>query len=174
MTYRQFVEHAKRGVIMNGKRFKHPDDDWLPVLIVEFHDERTGVVRIPPEAFRDEFGKDLLVEAIIAIASTMKCRKIAMVLSSWVSHIEKDSAEGEHALATGRFGRIPPSRDPNRKELLNLAVFDGERTEFHFAYIHRRRRKPPVLGPWEVWVQGEDGNTVEGRFADPRIQAALR
>lgn len=173
MTFRQFVEHAKRGVIMNGRKFKHPDDDWLPVLIVELATERTAVCPIPTELFRDELGKDVLVEGVVLIARKMKARKLAMVLSSWISLVDMTTPEG-YAIAEGIAPRVAPSQDPQRKEIVNLMVLDGERAEFHFAYIHRRRRKPPVLGPWEMWVQGQDGQTVEGRFADPRIQEALR
>jgi hypothetical protein len=174
MTYREFTEHIKRSAVQVRRNFTAPDDDWLPVALMELPNGRMAVSPLPLELFSSDAGKDALVEALCALVRQFKARKLGLVLSAWTAPTPK-GPEAEAAIARGEYPGGRPSQRPDREEAVYVCVYDAERTELTWAPILRSRRRPPRLGDWaEPWVHGQGGAELDGRFADGRIAEALR
>jgi len=163
MTFNQFAEHAKRIAVMQGRQFTHPDDDWTITVLVEHPgDQRPFVIHVPGWVSNDGDAKEVLGWALGQAARATKPTKVALIQSAWVVDRELTGRpyDPEHE---------PMPRDhPDRIERLVLTVFDPEIAVMHWADIHRRRRRPPVLGPWAAAPR--DG-FVSGRMATPLIDA---
>lgn len=135
-------EVAMGGARRIGEGFTRPDDDWAPVLIV-------GGAR-PVTAGLDLDDKDAMAHAISEIIREHEAEAAALVTSGWQS--------SDPAAASGT---MRASEDPERVEILTVAVMDAERAEWWCAEITRYEEAPPVLGDWEMLSP-----TASGRFPD--------
>lgn len=158
MTFEQFFEHVKRTAVMQGRRFTDPDDDWAITVLVEHPGERPYVIPIASWVSNDAEAKHMLGLALAGAARITKPTKIGMIQSSWMVSVERDQA---------RDPKLRPSQHPDRVETLFVAIADPEVQWASSAQIHRRRRRPPVLGPWEDIKDGE----LDGQMFAPLIEA---
>jgi hypothetical protein len=172
MTYRQFVDASLNAVRNVGKSFTGPDDDWAPMALL---DGPHGIVpaALSMEFFASDATKDALVcEHLPALIRSTQTRKLALVLSAWMSVVPR-SPEVDAALDEGRYpSRVRPSQDPNRQEIVSVSVYDAERAECHIARILRDGQGPPRLAKWSEAHIGPD--ELGGRFVDSRLLDALR
>lgn len=173
MTYREFVAYAQQHVRNVGRSFTEPDDDWPPMFIAEMRGGRGAVGLLPLEAFASDDTKDVLAEVVLpAIIERFKATKFAFTTSAWLSIV----GHRPDVQAAQMEGRMRPSEDPERIEIVTLTCYDAERHDWFGARIHRTRRRPPKLGPFQEAheiIGGErrpDWN-VDGRFVDPIVQA---
>jgi hypothetical protein len=165
-TLDELVQHAKRLVKMQGRTFTRPDDDWtMTVLVVHPGDERPHVIPLPGWVSNDSDAKEALGIALAVAARLTKPLMVALISSTWM--VEMDRNSGDVDAETGRV-RVMPRDHPDRVEKMFIAVADTEVEEGHFATIKRRRRRPPVLGPWEEPFKGGE---LTGRLIDPLRQA---
>lgn len=159
-SFAQLVEHAKRTAVMQGREFTRPDDDWsMTVLVVHPGDERPSVLRLPGWISNDDEAKQALGWALGAAARVTRPVLTALIQSTWM--VEKEGYDPEL--------EPRPSEHPERIERLFILVVDAEVEHAHYATIHRRRRRPPVLGEWKSYTDGQ----AAGRLVDP-LRAAMR
>lgn len=163
MTFEQFTEYAKRTAIMQGRRFTEPDDDWAITVIVEHAGERPHVIPIPAWVSNDSDAKAALGWALGMSARVTHPTKLAMIQSTWMVMTDRTKAPDQD----WERPKVMPRDHPDRIERLFILVVDPEVQHAHFADIHRRKRRPPVLGPWESIKDGE----ARGQLADPLVQA---
>lgn len=158
MTFEQFVERAKRVAVMQGREFTQPDDDWSMTVLVEHNHEHVTAIRIPGWVSNDGDAKRTLGWALGRAAQATKPTKVALIQSTWmVEPYDEDPTRP----------RVMPKDHPDRVERLFILVCDPEVQHAHYADIHRRRRRPPVLGPWDSIKGGQAG----GQLAEPLIEA---
>ena len=138
MSLAALRKRAQAAVARVGEGFTEPDDDWAPVLFAQDGKGELTVVGFPVLDDRD---------ATVAILRTTLHKvgavRYALVLSSWA--------------ATSDY--VPPSENPERREVLTLLLSDPETDDFYLAPILRREDAPPRLGEWERL------SVYEGRFA---------
>jgi hypothetical protein len=163
-TFDQLTEAAKRHVLMQGRKFREPDDDWpMSLMLVHPGDERPALVRLPGWVSNSDEAKEALGKALGDLARLTKPLMVAMIQSTWVAPALPDEPDPEQP-------RVRPADRPDREERVLVIVLDTEIERSHFAAIRRRRRRPPVLGPWEQWPH-EHG--IAGRLIEP-LREALR
>jgi hypothetical protein len=117
--------------------FSQPDDDWAPMMLTQDGRGEVTVVAFP---VLDD--RDATVAILRAALRKVGAVRYAIVLSSWAAADDL----------------VPPSENPDRRELLTLLLSDPETDEFYAAPILRREDAPPRLGEWKKW-------SIEGRFA---------
>lgn len=166
MTFEQFVEHTKRTAVMQGRQFTQPDDDWnMTVLTEHAGDTRPGTLPIPAWVSNDGDAKRALGWALGQAARMTKPLKVGLIQSTWV--VEYDPSDPDRE-PDPQHPRIMPHDHPNRIERLVVLVIDPEIQYASFADIHRRKRRPPILGPW---VDFGPGGEAAGQLVDPLIEA---
>lgn len=142
--------------------FTSPDDDWLPVLMLEAQNGDT--VTVPIHDFMDdEFKKDMLAEILMpAVIADVKATKAVMVFSAWTSKIAAESVRD------GSGDYLPPSQQPDREEYVVIIEYtrDGV-TRQAWGKIMRSETEIPRLGEWEELPV----DRFEGRFVDPIVKA---
>lgn len=165
-TFDEFAKHVREQVRVVGRTFTEPDADWSPVAIVETP-ATIAVVGIDPAFLADQESKHLLGEqALPALVRQHKARKLALVMSAWMSVVENRPGLAEALVR----GELRPSQDPERIEVVWVVVMDAEVKHAWMAQIRRSRRKPPKLGPW---TQPPEGGELAGLMVDS-VAEALR
>lgn len=169
MTFHEFTSAVLERVRAVGEGFEAPDDDWLPVLLLERAEGEVAAVALPLQLFASGAAKDLLVELLEGLIRAARARKAALILSIWMRAVPLDSAIWRHVQETDELpaGERMPSEAPDRIEAVQVAIMDAEIQQWWIAVIDRDGVRPPTLGEWEG-----PSDQVGGRFA--RVQHALR
>jgi hypothetical protein len=166
MTFDQFFEHAKALVYRDGRRFRDPDDDWMMRVVVDFPDEGPASFIVPPFMMATYDLRTLLGQALAGATRLVQPNKVALTQSAWLIDYKRTPNAPKH----DDPDFVPPSESPHRFEAVFLIMLDREVERGAYACIHRRRRKPPVLGPWE---QMPREMMAQGHLSDP-LREALR
>ena len=139
-----------------------PDDDWMPVLIVE--KEGKGIIfGLAPEFMKNDRMKDVCAVLMSKTISMLKPDAACFMSTAWMSTLEKK--QGEECAKSGVYPR--PSLDPNRIEIV-VCVCMGRKGEsdgeiMMTGDILRRRGKHPIIKKWKI----HDSETeCSGRFPD--------
>lgn len=156
MNYREFVKHAKTAARSRARTFTRPDDDWPMTIITDHPGEPPRAFDVPAGMLESDHAKDMLGVAIAVAARTTKPTKVAMIASAWAIIGDPGQPPPD----------TPPSRHPDRREIVIVVVADAERSEGWIAEIKRTRLRPPALGSFEP---GDPG--VGGRLIEPLIEA---
>lgn len=165
-TFDQFAERVLLQARMVGRTFTKPDDDWAPVALIDTP-RGIGVVAIDSDYFADYESKRALAELVLpTLVREHKARKLALVTSAWMSFLA-DRPEARDAMTRGK---LRPSQDPERIEVVWIIVMDAEVKRAWSAPILRSRRKPPRLGPWTTHSDSAD-RVVGGPMVESVIQA---
>lgn len=138
-----------------GEQFTKPDDDWMPVAFL-YSRKKIKIVGI--EMTRGQ--KDGVVPALTAIAHGFKAVRGALVMSVWHHSVVMDSPLKE--VEIGLMDQMGVRNHPDRKEAVQVELYDGKDTEVWMADIIRHVDKPPTLGQW-IKIEGENRS---GRFAN--------
>jgi hypothetical protein len=163
MTFDQFFEHVKGLVAREGRRMRDPDDDWRMTIAADFHDQEPHDFQPPEFMYADFDMRSRLGMALATAALITRPTKVGMSMSTWMVSSDEDPTISE-------TNQPRPSTHPKRFEAVFIVVLDAEVTRSAIARIHRRRRRPPVLGPWEEHPRGTE---LESHLADP-LREALR
>jgi hypothetical protein len=131
-------------------------------------DERPALIRLPDWVSNDDDAKQALGQALGTATRITKPLMVAMIQSTWVISKENDPDRLTLHEEAGR-PRVMPRDHPNREEQLFVIVLDTEVSHAHYAPILRHRRRPPKLGKWQSYTDGE----ITGRLAAP-LREALR
>lgn len=166
------VEGWRRAIAQIGRSLG-PDDDWSAVLLLESRAEERVIVPLDV-LFLEQLapvGKDMAAVAIPLLVEEADAWLAGLVTTAWMSEVPAEGIELEPDGVTLRRG-VPPSEDPNRIEIVMLALVGEDGTEqHHAARIVRRPDRPPALRPWEVHSErgavslgGRFGNALRAAF----------
>lgn len=136
-----------------GRSFTKPDDDWSAVCFL-FNDKGVNIAGI------DMSEKDAVPAMLTMLARKTKAIAGAMITSIW--HTPVDASNPLHEIEIGLINELGVRNHPDRKEAVQLELFDGKDTEIWFAPINRFPDKPPTLGEWEK----QELANGSGRFAN--------
>jgi hypothetical protein len=162
-TFAQLTEAAKQFVVMQGRKFTKPDDDWtMALMLVHPGDQRPQLIRLPGWVANDDDFKDAYGHALGVAARITKPLMVAMIQSTWVAPVRSGDIVDDQV-------RVMPRDHPDRVERVLVVVLDTEIEQSWFATVKRRRRRPPVLEPWEQY----EADGMVGRLIDP-LREALR
>ncbi len=151
--YRKFTQTALDSVRAVGDSFSAPDDDWMPVALI---DSRVhGFVPVALQ-FSD---KDPLVSGLQKLLRQTAAERCALVMSAW------------SAIVGPEWDGLPAAQIADRFEVVAVTIIDRERVEGYSARIERREDAPPILGSWDSLLP--EHGTVTGRFVEP-LQTAMR
>ncbi len=162
MTLVEFVEHIKGNVRGIGEGFEKPDDDWMPVLLSVSEgghvplpgggiDVPKGVAIVALPVMNDE-AKQLYTRTVFPILLVCSySRMAALVTSAWMTHVPKELAD------KGYENIVPPSKSPNRIEVLIISAFTPTEEITTNALIYRDGIHPPYLGEFDQTVDVSDG-----------------
>jgi hypothetical protein len=169
LTLDEFRDTLVRGVEENERLFKHPDDDWQPVLMLAQPRGSVAVAQLDTRFFASDEAKNALTfEVLPQLIRQTRAQMIGMVLSTWQrSYGKEESAAVKRGLRAGIIPR--PSKDPARIEAVMVTVVSREEEAVLMAEIKRTKDAPPTLEPWDTLPEA----TFEGRFIDP-LRIALR
>jgi hypothetical protein len=117
-----------------GSVVDRPDADWPPILYVGLPNGKKTYMELQ-EQF-DKHGKDLTLQLWAPIqVQTHRWAMIAVAAAAWTAPL--------------RDGEISPSGDPNREEVVFVAVFARGGTPQAFcAPVRRIKDRLPQLGKW--------------------------
>lgn len=165
------VEGHSRAAKEIGDRFKEPDDDWAPMLILDTQDTRWIV---PLIQLMNEDTKGLLANYFIPGAILVTQAWCAsFVTSAWgVFKYAQSEAEQEKFKAARRYSDllgegVTPSSSPDREEVVLLNTLSKDQVDARIARIYRKKNSPPKLGKWDEFGKG----TIGGQFFDPMREA---
>jgi len=130
-----------------------PEDDWVPVLLVEGSRGRTivGLSTLFSSEPAKAFAAQQLMPALLRLE---EASGFALVFTAWMTTNEK----AEPLL-------LPPSQDPDRVEAVVVTIADTTEHEVWVAPIERHSDETPTLGPWERIP------AVSGPLVDPLLRA---
>lgn len=153
MTIEQFREGILGSVRSIGGGFTKPDDDWVPVLIIDNHVGRTAW---PVGAFfASDDGKDKLIALLPTIFQNVHATRAALISSAWILDLP-NTEEARRVLEQGKS----IAEEPNRKEIVMIRLSDGFVEEGWLASITRDETKPPVLGQFEKMPDAGEGRMI--------------
>lgn len=139
----------KAGADEIQRSFKNPDDDWVPIIMIQ-----AGDTTIPCLLRISDDNKEMVCQGIENLLKSVAADEAVLVASSWYVMRGPD-----HPL-----GIKGPVRDqPDRQEVLTLSHVTRDSVNLMMADITRHDGAPPTLGPWK-----DSGNDlgVAGLFAD--------
>jgi hypothetical protein len=166
MTFDQFFEYTKGIVHREGRTFRHPDDDWRMHVAVDFVMEPVHSFTVPLFMMANYDARTLLGMALAHAAALTKPTKMALTQSAWLV----DYKNTPDAPKPGDADFVAPSQSPHRFEAVFVVCLDQEIERAALARIHRRKRRPPVLGPWEQMPRDVQS---QGHLTEP-LREALR
>ncbi len=144
-----------------------PDEDWMPVLFLEKDNDMAMVGLLMME---DEQQKDMCAFVMEQLVRTTNPDSACFLSTAWMSRMREDNTykndeEIKEAYRTGEI--LPPSKDPNRKEIV-IAVCIGVKGEndgeaMMMGEIERSPDGPPRIKEWTIH---DDEWGMSGRFAD--------
>lgn len=145
-----------------------PKDDWMPVLFLEKDNERAiiGLMMMGNEEEKDMCA--FVMEQIIRVTNPDSA---CFISTAWLSMMEEGARKyqsDEEVREAFRSGELlPPSKDPNRKEIV-VAVCVGVKGEndgeaMMMGEIERSPGKPPRIKEWTIH---DDDMGFSGRFAE--------
>ncbi len=170
--FEMFRHWALTSVEAVGRRFTHPDEDWLPVLLLLT--PRGGVLAgIDLAFYQSDARKEVLVKRLSALIVGAHATAFALVQEMWRSWaVTPEGGEPGARSRALRSGRLRPRDDPQREETLLIHITDDVHEELWSAVILRDPHRPPCLGRWEKIDLKTSPGRMTGRFMEP-LRAAL-
>lgn len=157
ISFADFAKMVKDGVEAVGKSFEQPDDDWMPVLFLLDADNQGTWVGIDGRFMASPESKNRLMRDVIKpMIAASGAKKMATVFSAWGVQLDKDEVEERGAPS------VPPSKHPDRMEMVMVTCFDSEKVVSYQANIQRDDENPPTLAAWEELPEGMTGRFVDG------------
>ena len=141
-----------------GKSFSQPDDDWIPILIL---DRPNGKREVFSVAFGSQADKEKFAFLLPMMFRDIRPTFAAMVISAWSVRIEKDNPNAEREARAAMDTGISKHKDRYEVVIVTVATKDGGQEEYH-AEIGRRDGRPPTLGAFTKI----ESDRQEGRFAN--------
>lgn len=165
MEFNEFVENVKEMVRSVGSQFTKIDDDWVPIMILDGKDEdgesKTILVGLDPAFFASDSAKGRLADEVMPkVIKDYNASNAAFICSAWMSAQPIDA--NIDAIMAGEEEYVPPSKDPNRIEIVQLTAVSGDAALSSIAPIYRDGEQPPGLGEWD----DADELSSAGRFVD--------
>ena len=141
------VAVMKDGAEEIRKSFTNPNDDWVPVVMIQ-----TGKAIIPV-ILEISDDKEATGRGLETLLRNTGADQAVLVSSSWF--VVRDSS--------GVADCLPVRDQPDRREVLVLTHVTRDSMEMMMAEIERHESSPPTLGSWS---EPMDGLAVSGIFAD--------
>ena len=151
---RSFRDHVERV----GDSFQEATADWIPML---FLFDRKGRLALGPIIMDGRSSKDMVPAAVARLCTEHKAVCGAVLFSIWYAVVQTDSPLAE--LSAEMMNRFGVSSRPDRREAVQIELYDGKDTEVWYADINRSADKPPALGEWK---QQPRDVKLSGRFAN--------
>jgi hypothetical protein len=145
----EMAEDTARGL---GNKFREPDDDWPPFLIVR--NRKNAVAVIVLEITAGAGG--VTAEVLESILTDARAIEAVLTVSAWV--VKRHPGEPPV---------LRPSQDPNREELLVFSYTSADEATLGSVPIVRHPSAPPSLGDMECW----DGMDAGGVLLDAMRKA---
>ena len=155
----ELLEHAKDAARRNAERLTEPDEGIMPVFLW-LGPRGVGLMPIGP-MLQDEETKDMLALHMTAAMVVGRATEAVMVTTAWTVKREMTDEE-KAAYKRGTYGIVPPSKDPDRVEIIGLMRVSNEGDDMHQAELIRHPDRPPDIGEWESIGAAKVG----GRFGD--------
>jgi hypothetical protein len=139
---------AKEAVGEIQKSFTQPDDDWIPVVMIQSGDA------ILPVVMQISDDKESTGKSLENLLRNTGAEQAVLISSSWVVSFTGSNEVPEF---------IPVRDQPDRKEVLVLTHATRDSIEMVMADIERHKSSAPTLGSWSAPM---DGLFVQGIFPD--------
>jgi hypothetical protein len=157
------LQTALNGLESIAAEFRHPDDDFAAIAIIEAGDGE--MILVPAyewmdDARKQEFFEDYMPRAV----HTHKAQRVVYVMSAWALQTDEWDA-----------GDTRPSDSPDRYEIVIVTdiTADGVVADF-VSHINRDPfgNEPPTLGEFEN--MSENKSATHGGRAIDRVLIALK
>jgi hypothetical protein len=158
--YRSYTEKAKlfAATLYDGRE---GEDDPLPHAMMITDDGEVSMFAIDGAFMASAISKSFMVAAIAHDVEKHKPAFFAWLIPIWAIQ--------------GHPSDEPPapdfSKDPRRREYIQVMTFSPEQAEVWIAEI---KRDPVRLEPWNADNGGKAETKFDGRFADPIIESISR
>ena len=146
-----------------GLTFTEPDDDWMPIwMVVEPNGTATMIT--------GDVHKHEMARRVAAMAKEKGAIAVGFISSVWTLDSERVGSPEQLQEVLDRIQRVGGSLEfvPGRLEQVMIATYSASTVQLHSALISRYEDKPPKLGPFQPYLDGD----LDGVMVRP-IQAAL-
>ena len=159
---RSALEHGARNV---QYEFTDPDDDWTPIWLIVTPDGSGTIIT-------GNLHKHDMARRVGALARRFGAVALGHLHSSWMVSVEDVSDERMKIIGSGR---VAVSDQPERREIILLAVYTAGTAKQLVAPIIRHVDRPPELGPFESPLPDiPDDVTYSGAMVDPLQEALVK
>lgn len=155
----QLGTHVQGMVERVGAGFTAPDDDWLPVMLIQ-HQGGLDVLGLDFSLFGSHGAKDALADLLRSALVEHGAYRFALLLNTHELAVDGGEAEAEALIERVRLGERVENM-PGSREQLTLIVGDAETEHAWRSLIERHPDAPPTLAPWVSMTGGH----LTGRFA---------
>lgn len=130
-----------------GEKFRKPDDDWQPVLLVWRHGQEVALSHLRVPSATERGLRRALFEGVVPeMIRTVGGTAAALITSAWL--VEAGSLDqAKDTVAYVQAGGTLQDRD-DRKEVVYVTAGDADGALRWVAEIKRDGQNPPTLGEW--------------------------
>lgn len=188
LTLDEFAERVKVAIRREHRELRGPEGD-VPPRACFYMADRIFEMHLDPSWFNSRDAKDLLTSQIvkyIRLAPTMGQAAFgegtpviytALAYGMFRNGFIFEDLTPEQLAAVERNeippGFVAPLDDPNAEEIVSVVLVDREIAKLWNAVVHRSRKRPPRLGPWEAYEDVARLGLPSGLMLDS-IKEAMR